>query len=102
MLYREAGQFKTSYASDQAIFPILQDRIGIAIILAIAYVVIPLTHNDFLINAVMGSAHLALTWTLAALVTLHLAGVAKHVLVNRDGLLACMGIGAKASAPPAG
>ena len=28
MLYREAGQFKTSYAADQQIFPILQDRIG--------------------------------------------------------------------------
>ena len=26
MLYREAGQFKTSYAADQAIFPIAQDR----------------------------------------------------------------------------
>lgn len=51
---------------------------------------------------IMGSTHLALTWTLAALVTLHLAGVAKHVLVNRDRLLARMGIGATASAPPAG
>ena len=28
MLYREAGQFKTTYAADQQIFPILQDRIG--------------------------------------------------------------------------
>ena len=27
MLYREAGQFKTSYAADQQIFPILQDRL---------------------------------------------------------------------------
>ena len=36
MLYREAGQFKTDYASDQAIFPILQDRIGLAVILLIA------------------------------------------------------------------
>ena len=26
MIYREAGQFKTSYAADQAIFPILSDR----------------------------------------------------------------------------
>ena len=26
MFYREAGQFKTSYAADQAIFPIAQDR----------------------------------------------------------------------------
>ena len=53
MLYREAGQFKTSYASDLAVFPILQDRIGIIVILAIAFVVIPLTGNDFIINAVM-------------------------------------------------
>ncbi len=27
MLYRESGQFKTSYAADQAIFPILQDKV---------------------------------------------------------------------------
>ncbi|MEL7229844.1 MAG: branched-chain amino acid ABC transporter permease, partial [Pseudomonadota bacterium] len=39
MFYREAGQFKTSYKADQAIFPILQDRIGLGIILAIAFVV---------------------------------------------------------------
>ena len=41
MLYREAGQFKTSYVADQAIFPILQDRIFIALILAVAFVGIP-------------------------------------------------------------
>ena len=29
MFYREAGQFKTSYAADMAIFPIRQDRIGL-------------------------------------------------------------------------
>ena len=29
MLYREAGQFKSSYAADQAVFPLVQDRIGI-------------------------------------------------------------------------
>ena len=33
MFYREVGQFKTSYAADQAIFPIRQDRIGLALIL---------------------------------------------------------------------
>ena len=26
MIYREAGQFRTSYAADQAVFPIRQDR----------------------------------------------------------------------------
>ncbi len=53
MLYREAGQFKTNYTSDQAVFPILQDRIGILVILAVAFVVIPMTGNDFILNAVM-------------------------------------------------
>ncbi len=27
VIYREAGQFKSTYASDQAVFPILQDRV---------------------------------------------------------------------------
>ena len=36
MFYREAGQFKTNYKADQAIFPILQDKIGLGIIIAIA------------------------------------------------------------------
>ena len=38
MFYREAGQFKTNYAADVAVFPILQDRIGLGIILFIAAV----------------------------------------------------------------
>ena len=41
MLYREAGQFKTSYAADQQLFPIRQDRIGILILLAVVFLVIP-------------------------------------------------------------
>ena len=31
MLYREAGQFKSTYAADSAIMPIRQDRIGLAL-----------------------------------------------------------------------
>ena len=33
MFYRENGQFKTSYAADQQIFPVLQDRIAIIAVL---------------------------------------------------------------------
>ena len=33
MLYREAGQFKSTYGEDQQIFPILQDRIAIVALL---------------------------------------------------------------------
>ena len=52
MFYREAGQFKTSYEADQAIFPILQDRIGLALIVAVAFLV-PLFGSDFFLNSIM-------------------------------------------------
>ena len=52
MFYREAGQFKTNYKADQAIFPILQDRIGLGVIVAAAFA-IPLFGSDFLINSFM-------------------------------------------------
>ena len=35
MLYREAGQFKTSYAADMAMFPLREDRIGLAVIIVV-------------------------------------------------------------------
>ena len=42
MIYREAGQFKTSYAADQAIFPIRQDRWSVVLAaLAVAFLVVP-------------------------------------------------------------
>jgi cytochrome b561 len=39
------------------------------------------------------SIHTAMTWALLALVVLHLAGVAYHVFVKRDGVLARMARG---------
>jgi branched-chain amino acid transport system permease protein len=53
MFYREAGQFKTSYAADQAVFPIAQDRIAIAVILAVFYVIVPLTASEYVFQAVL-------------------------------------------------
>src|SRR5688500_399930 len=45
MIYREAGQFRTSYAADQQLFPIRQDRTGMAILLVIAFVCVPLASS---------------------------------------------------------
>ena len=42
MLYREAGQFKTSYSADMAMFPIRQDRVALALFLLFAFVGVPL------------------------------------------------------------
>lgn len=53
MFYRENGQFKTSYRADQQIFPILQDRIAIALLLAIAFVAVPLLASDYLFRAIL-------------------------------------------------
>ena len=53
MIYREAGQFKTSYASDQAIFPIVQDRWVAGLLLAAAALVPPLVASDYWLQAVL-------------------------------------------------
>lgn len=53
MLYREAGQFKTSYIADSQIFPIRQDRIGMATMLAIAFVLIPAFGSEYWFSAIL-------------------------------------------------
>src|SRR5580693_4676352 len=90
MLYREVGQYKTSYAADMAVFPILQDRIGIGVILLVAFVVIPLIGNDFLLQAVM-----------IPFLIFSLAAIGLNLLTGYTGLLslgtgAFMGVGAYA------
>jgi branched-chain amino acid transport system permease protein len=53
MLYRENGQFKTSYRSDQQIFPILQDRVALLAILLVAFVVVPAVASDYMFRAIL-------------------------------------------------
>jgi branched-chain amino acid transport system permease protein len=53
MLYRENGQFKTSYRADQQIFPILQDRAAIGVLLLIAFVAVPLVADAYLLRAIL-------------------------------------------------
>ena len=53
MLYRENGQFKSSYRADQQIFPILQDRIAILLLLGFAFVVVPLVASNYLLTAIL-------------------------------------------------
>ena len=53
MLYREAGQFKATYAGDQQVFPIRQDRIGVAAVLVFAFVVVPLIGNQYWLSAIL-------------------------------------------------
>ncbi|MDQ2083013.1 branched-chain amino acid ABC transporter permease [Xanthobacteraceae bacterium Astr-EGSB] len=88
MLYREAGQFKESYAADMAIFPIRQDRIGLAIILVAAFVGVPLAASDFVLAVVM-----------VPLLIFALAAIGLNILTGYTGLLSLgtggfMGVGA--------
>ncbi len=53
MFYRENGQYKTSYRADQQIFPISQDRIAIALILAFAFLAVPMLASDDLFRAIL-------------------------------------------------
>jgi branched-chain amino acid transport system permease protein len=53
MLYRENGQFKTSYAADQQIFPILQDRIAIGALALIAFIVVPMLSSEYVFRAIL-------------------------------------------------
>ena len=85
MLYREAGQFKTNYAADQAIFPVLQDRIAIALLLLVAYVAIPLVANDYWLNSILVPF---LVYALAALGLNLLTGYAGQVSLGTGGFMA--------------
>jgi branched-chain amino acid transport system permease protein len=53
MFYREAGQFKANYAADQAIFPIAQDRILVALLVVVAVLVVPLAATEYLYTAIL-------------------------------------------------
>jgi branched-chain amino acid transport system permease protein len=48
MFYRENGQFKSNYASDQQMLPILQDRVFMAGLLVFAFGVVPFFVSDYL------------------------------------------------------
>ncbi|HEU4352073.1 MAG TPA: branched-chain amino acid ABC transporter permease, partial [Burkholderiales bacterium] len=53
MFYRLAGQFKSSYAADQQIFPIRQDRVFVIGLMVVAFVVIPLVADDYWLGAIL-------------------------------------------------
>jgi len=53
MFYRENGQFKTSYRSDQQIFAIAQDRWVILALLAFALVGVPLLVDEYMFRAIL-------------------------------------------------
>ncbi len=53
MIYREAGQFKSNYDADQAIFPLKQDRWFIAVVLVVLFVAVPTFGDEYFLQAIM-------------------------------------------------
>ncbi len=53
MLYRENGQFKSTYRGDQQILPIRQDRWLMAALLVLAFVVVPLIGTQYTFQAIL-------------------------------------------------
>jgi branched-chain amino acid transport system permease protein len=91
MFYREAGQFKTTYAADQALFPIRQDRYAMLAILAIAFVGVPLFSSNYWLTALLIPF---LVFSLAALGLNILTGYAGQLSL---GTAAFMAVGAVAA-----
>jgi branched-chain amino acid transport system permease protein len=82
MFYREAGQFKTTYSADQSVFPIRQDRWFIAVVLLVAYFVVPVVANEYWLQVV-----------LIPLLIFSLAAIGLNLLVGYAGQLS-LGTGA--------
>jgi len=91
MLYREAGQFKSTYAADQAIFPIAQDRWLVAALLVAAYLVPPLFLGSYWFNAILIPF---LIFSMAALGLNILVGYCGQISLGTGGFMA---VGAYAS-----
>lgn len=82
MFYRENGQFKTTYRADQQVFPVLQDRVAIGLLLAVAFVAVPMLAPEYLFRAV-----------LIPFLILSLAALGLNVLVGYCGQIS-LGTGA--------
>jgi branched-chain amino acid transport system permease protein len=91
MLYREAGQYKTAYATDQRIFPILQDRRAFAALMAVAFAVVPVVGTEYWFNGLL------IPFLILSLATLGLnilTGYAGQISLGSAGF---MGVGAFAA-----
>src|SRR5882762_10176919 len=85
MIYREAGQFKTTYASDQAVFPIAQDRVVVGLAVVAAFVAPPLLADEYWLQAVLIPL---LVYALAALGLNLLTGYAGQLSLGTGGFMA--------------
>ena len=85
MFYREAGEFKTSYAEDSGTFPIKFDRYRYYFVLFVAFAIIPFIINDYWANAVLLPF---LIYAIAAIGLNILVGYCGQVSLGTGGFMA--------------
>ena len=85
MIYREAGDFKTSYAADGQTFPIASDRWAFRAVVAAAFLVVPLVITPYWSNAVLLPF---LIWSIAALGLNIRTGYCGQVSLGTGGFMA--------------
>ena len=85
MIYKETGQYKSSYKSDQAIFPLIQDKIAFSTLMFIAFLVIPFVINSYWEKAILVPF---LIFSLAAIGLNILTGYCGQVSLGTGGFMA--------------
>ena len=91
MIYRENGQFKTNYTSDQQIFGITQDRWFVLGLMAFAAFVLPFLVDEYMFRAIL------IPFLILALATLGLNILTGYAGQISLGTAAFMAVGAFAS-----
>lgn len=90
MLYREVGDFKTSYEKDSAILALSQERVALALLLGFMFLVVPFIADGFWLNTILIPT---LIFALAAVGLNILTGYAGLISLGTGGF---MGVGAYA------
>ena len=85
MFYRECGNYKDTYGSDMAIFPIPLDRYGFIVMLILALIVIPLIGSEYWVTNIMIPFY---CFGLAAIGLNLLAGYAGQVSIGHAAFMA--------------
>lgn len=85
MLYREAGDFSTTYPEDSQTFPIKFDRYRYWVVLAVAFLVVPFVINDYWASSLLVPF---LIYAIAAIGLNILTGYCGQVSLGTGGFMA--------------
>ena len=85
MIYKETGQYKSSYKSDHAIFPLIQDKVAFGTLMIFAFLVVPFFIDSYWEKAILVPF---LIFSLAAIGLNILTGYCGQVSLGTGGFMA--------------